>query len=501
MNINAIAILFIGASMFIPLWIGAKASEKEINTVNDFFIQNREMGLITSFFTIQATWWSAFAFIGAASHYYYFGPIYWTTFGWDIFFGLLFFIVGRRIWFYGKENNYITSTDFMIDIYQSKALGLIVSAVMLLFTVPYFMIQIAGGSYLIEAASKGLIPSQMGAFLFTTVIVIYVWTGGLRAVAFADIFYEILIVIAACLGGFFILKHFGGMANLMSEVERIHPQALTLSRPDKLAAPFIWLSMFIIVPIGAFMGPQMWIRIYAIKENKTFYILPFLLTVMSIFNLAPMIIGNAGIALHMNPSSPDALFPNVILFYTPLILSYIILVGGAAAAMSTSNSQIHAISSIYTMDIHKRYINKKADDKRLLSIGRIVIVVFAIFSYVTYVYVPGLMIQIGLLALSGTAQIFVPTMGALFWEKSNTKGAISGIIAGLITLVYLGLMDSINLGIHEGLVALTVNALIFIAVSRSAKTSQYTHDKILLMKEHYCQTYKCTSTKDENSAC
>ena len=144
MSQSAIAILFIGASMFIPLWIGAKAAEKEINTVNDFFIQNRDMGLLMAFFTIQATWWSAFAFIGATSYYYYFGPVYWTTFGWDILFGILFYVIGKRIWFYGKENEYITSTDFFVDIYKSKSLGLLVTITMFLFTIPYFMIQISG---------------------------------------------------------------------------------------------------------------------------------------------------------------------------------------------------------------------------------------------------------------------------------------------------------------------------------------------------------------------
>ena len=490
MSQSAIAILFIGASMFIPLWIGAKAAEKEINTVNDFFIQNRDMGLLMAFFTIQATWWSAFAFIGATSYYYYFGPVYWTTFGWDILFGILFYVIGKRIWFYGKENEYITSTDFFVDIYKSKTLGLLVTITMLLFTIPYFMIQISGGSYLIEAASKGLIPSQMGAFLFTTVIVIYVWAGGLRAVAFADVFYQLLIFIAAILGGAFVVYYFNGMDNLFAQVYKVLPEALTLSRPDKLSGPLLWVSMFIIVPIGAFMGPPMWIRMYAIKSAKTFNILPFLLAVVSIINIAPMIIGHAGIALRLAPNEPDALFPTVILSFTPHIISYIILVGGAAAAMSTSNSQIHAISAIYTMDIHKRYINKKSNDKKLLSIGRIVIVAFAILSYFTYVYVPGLMIQIGLIALSGTAQIFVPTLGALFWEESNSKGAIAGIVAGLITLVYLTTIESANLGIHAGLIALFINTLIFIAVSRSTKGSNETKDMIISMKDRYDSKYK-----------
>lgn len=487
MDQSSIAILIIGASMFIPLWIGAKAGEKDINTVSDFFIQDRDMGLIMAFFTIQATWWSAFAFIGATGYYYYYGPVYWTTFGWDILFGILFLFIGKRIWFYGKENQYMTSTDFFMDIYQSEILGVLVTGTMMLFTIPYFEIQISGGAYLIEEVSKGLIPSQMGAFVFTTVIVIYVWTGGLRAVAWADVFYEILILASAILSGAYIIYHFGGIDNLFTEIYNISPASLTL--PNNIEGSLLWMSMFIIVPIGAIMGPPLWIRMYAIREAKIFYIMPFLLAVISIVNISPMLIGNAGILLETQLVEADTLFPKIIMNHVPNILAFIIIIGGAAAAMSTSNSQIHAISALYTIDIHKRYINKKSDDKRLLSIGRIVILIFAVLSFMAYVYIPGLMVQIGLIALSGTAQIFVPTVGALFWEKSNAKGAVAGIIAGIIALAYFSLVRDVNIG-HAGLLGLVTNTLIFILISIATKTSEETRSKIKDMKAKYNNAFR-----------
>ncbi len=488
MGHSAIAILFIGASMFIPLWIGAKAGEKDENTINDFFIQNRNMGLITLFFTVQATWWSAFAFLGSTAYYYSNGPVYWTTIGWDILFGILFFAIGKRIWFHGKENQHITATDFFMDIYKSKTLGILVTCVMMLFTIPYFQIQISGGAYLIETASKGLIPSEMGAFLFATVIVIYVWTGGLRAVAWADMFYEFLIISSALLGGIFILYYFNGIENLFSKINDFNPKALTLPGPDGTAGPLLWLSMFIIVPIGAFMGPPLWIRMYAVRNVKTFYIIPLLLSVISIVNISPMLIGNAGILLEKHLIDADTLFPRIFINHTPYMLAYIILIGGAAAAMSTSNSQIHSVSAIYTIDIHRRYINKDLSDKRLLNVGRIAIVIFAILSYVTYILVPGLLIQLGLTALSGTAQLFVPTAGALFWEKSNSKGAITGIISGLIALVIFSFFKDLNVGI-AGLLGFLTNTIVFITVSSITSGNKETSAQIRNMKLKYNDTY------------
>lgn len=489
MEPNAVAILIIGASMFIPLWIGAKAGEKDMKTVSDFFIHSRNMGLITVFFTVQATWWSAFAFLGSTAYYYYNGPVYWTTIGWDLLFGILFLVIGKRIWFYGKLNQYITATDFFIDIYQSKVLGILVTSIMMFFTIPYFQIQISGGAYLIEAATRGLIPSRMGAFIFTSVIVIYVWTGGLRAVAWADVFYEALIILSATLSGIFIISKFGSIENLFEQINSVFPQALTLPGPNNSAGPMLWVSMFIIVPIGALMGPPLWIRMYAVKNEKIFYIIPFLLGTISFLNISPMLVGNAGIILERNLLEADALLPTILMNYTPYMLSYIILIGAAAAALSTSNSQIHSISAIYTIDIHKRYINQNLTDVKLLSIGRIVILLFAILSYITSIYTPGLLVQIGLTALSGTAQLMVPTIGALFWNKSNAKGAISGIITGLITLSVLMLYKNISISPYAGLFALIANMIVFILVSYLTKSPSYTQRKIRYMKSKYNRTY------------
>ncbi len=484
MDQSNVAILFIGASMFIPLWIGAKAGEKDQGTISDFFVQNRNMNLITIFFTVQVTWWSAFAFLGSTSYYYNNGPVYWTTIGWDILFGFLFFEIGKRIWFYGKENNYITATDFFMDIYKSKVLGILVTGLMMLFTLPYFQIQISGGAYLIEIASKGLIPSQMGAFVFTSVIVIYVWTGGLRAVAWTDIFYQILIIISVLLSGIFIVYYFKGIGNLFTELNDKVPEVLTLPGPTGTAGPLLWISMFVIVPIGALMGPPIWIRMYAVKDPKTFYIIPFLLAIISFTNIAPMLIGNAGILLVNGLVDSDTLFPRIVINYMPYMLAHIILIGGAAAAMSTANSQIHSISAIYTIDIHKRYINSNTSDKRLLNIGKVGILIFAVLSYFTYTFFSGLMIQLGLIALSGTAQVFVPVAGALFWDESNAKGAIAGIMIGMAVLIIMSYTSIINVGII-GFLALIFNAFVFIVVSKFSPEVTETKERIKNLKSKY----------------
>lgn len=460
-----IAIIVIGASMFVPLWIGSKAGEREERTLSDFFVQSRRMNTIVLFFTVQATWWSAFAFLGASSNYYQNGPVYWTTLAWDVLFGLLFYLLGKRIWFYGKERGYLTATDFFLDLYGFKPLGFLVTLIMMIFTIPYFELQITGGTYLIEVISAGLIPRQMGAFLFTAVIVIYVWTGGLRAVAWADVFYESLIIISSILGVLFVVRQHQGITPLFSELSRVLPEALTLPGHNQTAGPNLWISMFFIVPIGALMAPPLWTRMYAAREAKFFDRLAFFLAAISILNLAPMLIGNSSLLILPNLAMADALFPQYVLRYAPYFMAYVILIGGAAAAMSTANSQIHAISATYTIDIHRRYLRPDMSELGLITTGRIVIVIFALLSYLSYLYFPGVIIQLGLLALSGTSQLLIPVCGALFWNRSHGVGAFFGLLTGL-TLV-IGLHYQLGFETSDAaLIGLAGNALVFFAVSR-----------------------------------
>ncbi len=492
MSQNVLAILIVGTYMFIPLWIGAKAGEHELHKPEDFFVQSRAMGSLAAFLTVEATWWSAFAFLGSNAYYYANGPVYWTTIAWDFLFGILFLVVGKRVWFYGKMNHYITASDFFRDMYDSELLGNLITAIMLLYTLPYLQIQLTGGAYLIEVASNGLIPWEMGGLIFCVVIIIYVWTGGLRAVAWTDIFYEILILFGTIAAAFVIVPKAGGITALFETLRETVPEVLTLPGPTGNAGPMLWISMFLVVPMGAMMGPQLWTRMYAIKSSRLFDLMPFLLGFAAIINIGPMLVGNAGIILQPGLKNADTLLPVLLFKYAPFALASLILIGGAAAAMSTSNSQIHSLSAVYTIDIHKRYINKSIDDKKLIRIGRWSILLFAAFSYMMSVFIPGLLVQIGLFALSGTAQVIVPAAGVLFWRRSTAKGAIAGLLGGIVLLSLLMFIPGLAqaLGIYPGLAALLINAALFILVSLlTLPRSQVVLDKFDAQKRIFAEKY------------
>lgn len=107
-----IVITIIFAFTFIPLILAEIARNQSLPSIEDFFLCSRKMSTPLYFFTIYSTWYSTFAVMGSTSHFYFNGPVYMTTFAWNTLFAVSLFFIGRRLWFYGKNHNYITPPIF-----------------------------------------------------------------------------------------------------------------------------------------------------------------------------------------------------------------------------------------------------------------------------------------------------------------------------------------------------------------------------------------------------
>lgn len=458
-------VLTISLFLVIPLIIGALASLKSKATASDYFVQGRSMGSIAVFFTVTATWWSAFAFLGSNASFYLDGPLYWTALVWNVFFGVMYYWIGKRVWFHGKRGNYVTARDFFADLFGSSKLATLIAIILLIFTLPHLQIQLTGGAYLMEVASGGAIPFWVGGLLFYVVIVIYVWAGGVRAIAWTDIFYGVAIFLGLITAGVFVVGEIGGMGTMFDEIEQVQPENLVLGDGVWMT----WIAMFLITPLGVLMGPHMWTRMYATKSPRLFDMMPFLVGLMAFAYIGSMLVGNSAVILQPDVDSADQVLPTMLLDYAPLLIALLVIGAGAGAAMSTANSQVHAMAASYTVDFHDRLIQKNLPERKRVWVGRWAILGFSAIAYIMTLYIPGLLLNIGLVALAGLAQVIVPTVGALFWKRASVAGATAGLIVGVTVLVLFTVLPEIVPGVFAvggaGLLALLLNIVVFVVVS------------------------------------
>ncbi len=478
-------LLIVFVFTFIPLIFAELARNKSVPTIEDFFLQSRRMPSFMFLFTVYATWMSAFAFLGASGYFYEMGPVYMTAIGWDVLFGLLFMVVGKRIWFYGKQHKYVTPTDFFRDIFDNKMLNFLVTGVMIVFTIPYLQIQLSGGAYIIEIASNGMIPWRVSGLIFYLIIIIYLWAGGLRAVALTDIFYSICLFISMIAIGFYLVNKAGGIEYVFQTVTELNVKNVTLPGPKGNAGELLWIGMFIAVPIGALMGPPMWIRCYAAEKKQSFDLIPIFIAIAAIQCIGTLFAGSAGIVLAPGLAQSDSIIPVMLWHYGDAVLSALFFCGVASAALSTANSQIQAVAVIYTIDIHKRYFNQNATERKLVSIGKWAVLVISAAAYLLLLNNSEMIINTGTIGMGGTAQVFVSAWGALFWKRSNGKAAAAGLAVGITSLVGLvSLTDWYTT--FCAIWALALNCMVFILGSLVLPGEEKTCEKI----ERYQESYK-----------
>lgn len=90
--------------------------------------------------------------------------------------------------------------------------------------------------------------------------------------------------------------------------------------------------------------------------------------------------------------------------------------------------------------------------------------------------------------MSGTAQVFVPAVGGLFWEKSHASGAIGGILTGIFVLIFATLFLKMNAS-YAGVLGSLSNTLVFFILSKICIKDDNVCEKITASKQLYEKKY------------
>ena len=117
----------------------------------------------------------------------------------------------------------------------------------------------------------------------------------------------------------------------------------------------------------------------------------------------------------------------------------LIAAGGLAAALSTAAGLLLAISSAISHDLIKGAINPRITERGELRAARISMSVAIVVATYLGVNPPGFAAQVVALAFGiAAASLFPALMMGIFSKRINNKGAIAGMLSGLIfTLVYI----------------------------------------------------------------
>ncbi|HJS55281.1 MAG TPA: sodium/solute symporter [Chitinophagaceae bacterium] len=132
---------------------------------------------------------------------------------------------------------------------------------------------------------------------------------------------------------------------------------------------------------------------------------------------------------------------SAILGFLPEGLKGLSMAALTAAIVASLAGKANSISTIYTLDIYKKYINKASSERRLVWMGRVVVIISLIITILV-----NWQDSLGIGGKGGfefiqkytgyiSPAIFPVFLFGFFWKRTTSKAAIAGIIGGLLLAV------------------------------------------------------------------
>jgi len=446
--------IYLAAVLYIGIFAFRKARGRE--KPEDYFLASRSLGPFVFLFSLFGTNMTAFAILGSSGHAFSNGIV---TFGLmasssGLVIPLTIFLMGTRVWALGKKFGFMTPVQMFRDRWECGHIGTAIFVVQAVLLVPYIIIGIMGGGTTLNVISGGLVPYWFGGAIVALVVMSYVFFGGMRGTAWVNTFQTILfltfgviaiVVIGVGMGGF------RSAANAMLASPALAP-LLTRER----ISPLYFFS-YTFIPLSAIAFPHILIfcltaeKMNHFKKTVIFYPLCILAIWLPCVFLGVManrvtdipqikarqearrVLATQGKT--MAPEARDELREqaagdDVIMLllqrYAPLWLAGL-LGAGIMAAVMASDSQILALSTMFTEDVFAFYGGKKRFGEAVqVHTGRIFIVLITIVAYAVALRAPETIFELAIqYAFSGFAALSPLLMAALFWKGSTKWGALA----------------------------------------------------------------------------
>jgi SSS family solute:Na+ symporter len=417
------------------------------------------------------TWWaigasliasniSAEQFIGMSGNGYFVG-IAVAAYEWIAAVSLIII----AIWFMPVylKNKIYTMPQFLKTRYNESVA--LIMAIFWLFL--YVFVNLTSILYLGAAAINGLIPGQNYLHVVMIALAIFaiiITLGGMKVIGYTDVIQVAVLIIGGLVTVYMALDKVSNGSGVVSGFGTVMKEApdhfhMILAKPDE-TSPQDYINKYLILP-GILMyiagqwianlnywGCNQYITQRALGANlktaRTGILFAALLKIMM-----PVIVMLPGIAAyvlvkqgHVEPlAKQDDAYASV-LGFLPEGLKGLSIAALTAAIVASLAGKANSISTIFTLDIYKKYINKDATDGRMVWTGRAVVLVAMIVAIAfTWKDILGISSEGGFTYIQkytgyispGVFSMFI--MG-MFWKRTTGTAAVVGLLTGFALCVF-----------------------------------------------------------------
>ena len=350
----------------------------------EYFLAGRSLGPVVFLLSLFGTNMTAFTILGSAGHAFANGIV---TFGLmasssAFVIPLTLFFVGTRMWALGKRHGFMTPVQMFRDRWECGHIGTVIFAVQAALLVPYIIIGVMGGGTALAAISGGVIPYWLGGAIVALVVMSYVFFGGMRGTAWVNTFQTVLFLSFGAIALLVIGRGMGGFPAAIESLLAVAATAPLLTR-ERISPLFFFSYTFI--PLSTIAFPHIAIfcltarRMVQFKRTVIFYPLcilaiwlPCVFLGVAANSMRDVAADRAKLEARQALASAPATMPaetraalrrqaagdDVVLVmldrFAPLWLAGL-LGAGIMAAVMASDSQILALSTMFTEDVFAFY--------------------------------------------------------------------------------------------------------------------------------------------------
>jgi len=406
------------ALMGLGLWIG-----RNLRGASDFFVASRRLGPGLIFSTMLAANIGAGSTVGATSDAYVNGVVAWWWVG-SAALGcfVLAMWVGPRMRRVAAEQDLRTVGDYLEFRYDQRIRGLIAT---LLWIGSIFILasQLIGLGWILEVVAG--IPKPIGCAIGGLVITVYFAAGGLLTSAWVNVVQLTVKMIGFAIALPIALSWFGGW-DAVSAVRADDAAYWTFAGGNSLKYVALFAPAFIV-------SPGLLQKIFGAADDRAVRVGVGLNALgLLLFAGVPMVLGLMARARFPEiAGTPNLALPMIFMHGLPPVAGAVALASVFSAEISAADAVLFMLTTSFSQDLYKRFINPAADDARVLAVARLA----TLFSGALGVglallsedLVKTLTIFYTLLGVS----LFVPIVAGLYVRRTNADAALTSILGGV----------------------------------------------------------------------
>ena len=459
-----IVIVFMG----LTFWVGS-IFYKWVGSTDDFYLAGRQLTPFILAAVLTATNVNLYSFIGQAGIAYKSGiPIVWQTWTGNmamVFSGLFVLPILRRL-------RIRTIPEFLEMRYSTGVRTFV--AILWVVRLSFWLGVISYTAAIAAQGITGVNSFTVWLLVFTVAAIIYSTLGGMWSVAFTDTMQFVFMLGGALIVLPIAMSKIGWWPGM---TQSLPAGSLSLVTAQGTYNWKFILAIFFLGIEWACVDQGLLQRAFGAESTRSVakgLVLAGIITTP--FALLWNIPGMAARVLYPGLENPDMAVPTLLANLLPNIVLGLVICGLISSQLSTVSANLNGVATIFASDIYENVIHRKATDKDVLRIARIVTAVTGVAMIVFAYLVPKLggavNAYLTIIAVMDMPLFIIAIVFGLLWKRANWQGAIAGYcagaLAGAVGQFFYGLDFNLTTFISAA-ATLIVTPLVSLATGVSAK--------------------------------